>query len=81
LTAAELAAGSRWKKELGLDDAPLVIGFNTGCSELFALKIRDGNASRNHPANRRWNAGNQNHLLGGREDTDRNQRLVEMTEA
>lgn len=81
LTAAELAECERWRKELGLDEAPLVIGVNTGCSELFALKKLELETQAEivrqiaveMPAAKII-------LLGGREDTERNQRLVEMTE-
>jgi heptosyltransferase-2 len=80
LTAVELAECERWRKELGLDEAPLVIGVNTGCSELFALKKLEHETqveiirqiAAEIPEAKII-------LLGGREDTERNQRLVEMT--
>ncbi len=81
LTGAELAEGERWRKELGLDEAPLVIGFNTGCSELFALKKLE--LETQAEAIRQIAAEMPEAkivLLGGREDTERNQRLVELTD-
>jgi len=80
LTAAELAECERWRNELGLGEAPLVIGVNTGCSELFALKKLEleiqAEAIRQIAAEM---PEAKIILLGGREDTERNQRLVEMT--
>lgn len=81
LTAAELAEGERWREELGLDEAPLVIGINTGCSELFALKKLE--LETQAEVIRQIAAQMPEAkiiLLGGREDTERNQRLVEMTD-
>ncbi|MGH7450350.1 MAG: glycosyltransferase family 9 protein, partial [bacterium] len=81
LTAAEQAECERWRKELGLDEAPLVIGVNTGCSELFALKKLEleiqAEVIRQIAAEM---PETKIILLGGREDTERNQRLVEMTD-
>jgi heptosyltransferase-2 len=81
LAAAELAECERWRKELGLDEAPLVIGINTGCSELFALKKLELETQAEIV---RQIAAEMPEvkiiLLGGREDTERNQRLVEMTD-
>ncbi len=80
LTAAELAECERWRKELGLDEVPLVIGVNTGCSELFALKKLELETQAEVV---RQIAAEMPEakiiLLGGREDTERNQLLVEMT--
>jgi heptosyltransferase-2 len=81
LNPQELAEGARWRRELGLEHAPLIIGFNTGCSELFTLKKLEletqAQAIRQiaveMPAAKII-------LLGGREDTERNQRLVELTD-
>jgi heptosyltransferase-2 len=81
LTSAELAECERWRKELGLEEAPLVIGVNTGCSELFALKKLE--LETQAEAIRQIAAEMPEAkiiLLGGREDTERNQRLVEMTD-
>jgi ADP-heptose:LPS heptosyltransferase len=81
LTADELAESERWRRELGLEDAALVIGFNTGCSELFVLKKLEletqAQAIRQIAAER---PEAKIILLGGREDTERNQRLVELTD-
>jgi heptosyltransferase-2 len=80
LTAAELAECARWKKELGLDDAPFVVGFNTGCSELFPLKKLE--IETQAQAIRQIVAEIPEAkiiLLGGREDTVRNQRITEQT--
>lgn len=81
LTAAELSECERWRKELGLNEAPLVIGVNTGCSELFALKKLELETQAEAI---RQIAEEMPEvkiiLLGGREDTERNQRLVEMTD-
>jgi heptosyltransferase-2 len=81
LTADELAESERWRRELGLEEAALVIGFNTGCSELFVLKKLE--LETQAQAIRQIAAEMPEAkiiLLGGREDTERNQRLVELTE-
>jgi len=81
LTADELAESERWRRELGLEEAALVIGFNTGCSELFVLKKlaleTQAQAIRQIAAEI---PQAKIILLGGREDTERNQRLVELTD-
>jgi heptosyltransferase-2 len=80
LTAGELAECERWRQELGLDEAAVVIGFNTGCSQLFALKKLE--IETQAQAIRQLAAEMPEAkiiLLGGREDTERNQRLVELT--
>jgi heptosyltransferase-2 len=80
LTENELAECERWRKELGLDEAAVVIGFNTGCSQIFALKKLE--IETQAQAIRRIAAEMPEAkiiLLGGREDTERNQRLVELT--
>ncbi len=81
LTPQELAKGERWRRELGLENAPLIIGFNTGCSELFTLKKLE--LETQAQAIRQIAAEMPEAkiiLLGGREDTERNQRLVELTD-
>jgi heptosyltransferase-2 len=81
LTADELAESERWRRELGLEEAALVIGFNTGCSELFVLKKLE--LETQAQAIRQIAAEMPEAkiiLLGGREDTERNQRLVELSE-
>ncbi len=81
LTADELAESERWRRELGLEEAALVIGFNTGCSELFVLKKLE--LETQAQAIRQIAAEMPEAkiiLLGGREDTERNQRLVELTD-
>jgi heptosyltransferase-2 len=81
LSAAEQKECERWKKELGLEEAPLVIGFNTGCAELFPLKKLEietqARAIRQIAAEM---PEARIILLGGREDTERNQRLAELTD-
>ncbi len=80
LTAAELVKCERWRSELGLTKEDWVIGFNTGCSQLFSLKKLEIEVQA--AAIRRL-AIIYPHakfvLLGGREDTERNQRIVELT--
>jgi len=80
LRPQELAESARWRRELGLEEAALVIGFNTGCSELFTLKKlaleTQAQAIRQIAAEM---PETKIILLGGREDTERNQRLVELT--
>ncbi len=81
LTAAELADCESWRKELGLDEAPLVIGVNTGCSELFALKKLELDTQAEAIRQIATEMPEAKIiLLGGREDTERNQRLLEMTD-
>ncbi len=80
LSATELAAGERWRRELGLEQAALVIGFNTGCSELFTLKklaVETQAQAIQQIAAMLPDA--RIILLGGREDTERNQKIVELT--
>lgn len=77
LTAEEQAATARWRRELGLQEAELVIGFNTGCSTLFPLKkleLETQAAAIRQLATELPRA--RIILLGGREDTERNQRLA-----
>lgn len=81
LSAAELAESERWRSELELDHTPLVIGFNTGCSELFTLKKltveTQAQAIRQIAA---MFPDVKIILLGGREDTERNQQIAALTE-
>jgi len=80
LTETELAECARWQKELGLEEAAVVIGFNTGCSQLFSLKkleIETQAQAINQIAAEMPEA--KIILLGGREDTERNQKIVELT--
>lgn len=81
LTPEELAACERWRRELGLHEAETVIGFNTGCSTLFSLKKLE---IETQAAAIRQIAAEMPEvkiiLLGGREDTERNQRLAELCE-
>jgi heptosyltransferase-2 len=80
LTENELAECERWRQELRLGETAVVIGFNTGCSQLFALKkleIETQAQSIRQIAAERPEV--KIILLGGREDTERNQRLVELT--
>jgi len=80
LSEPELAEGERWRRELGLENAPLVIGFNTGCSELFTLKKLEletqAQAIRQIAI---MLPDAKIILLGGREDTERNQKIVALT--
>ncbi len=80
LSEAELAEGERWRRELGLENAPLVIGFNTGCSELFTLKKlaveTQAEAIRQIAA---LLPEVKIILLGGREDTERDQQIAALT--
>ncbi len=81
LTAEEQAATERWRRELGLPEAALVIGFNTGCSTLFPLKKLE--LETQAAAIRQLAAELPEAkiiLLGGREDTERNQRLAALCE-
>lgn len=80
LTANELTECERWRNELGLEGAACVIGFNTGCSQLFALKKLE--LETQAQAIRQIAAEIPEAkiiLLGGREDTERNQKIVELT--
>ena len=81
LTAAEREKCAQWRRELGLEHAELVIGFNTGCSALFSLKkleVETQAATIKQLARALPEA--KVILLGGREDTERNQRIVELTD-
>lgn len=79
LSTAEQKECARWKTELGLESAPLVVGFNTGCSENFPLKKL---AVETQAAAIRQIAAEMPEikiiLLGGREDTERNQKIAEL---
>ncbi len=81
LTEAEQQKCEQWRRELGLENAEVVIGFNTGCSSLFSLKkleVETQAAAIKQLAHELPEA--KIILLGGREDTERNQRIVELTE-
>jgi heptosyltransferase-2 len=80
LTANELTECERWRKELGLEEASIIVGFNSGCSQLFALKKLE--LETQAQAIRQIAAEMPEAkiiLLGGREDTERNQKIVELT--
>jgi heptosyltransferase-2 len=81
LSPDEMKQCARWKVELGLEDAPLIIGFNTGCSENFSLKKLE---VETQAAVIRQIAAEMPEvkiiLLGGREDTERNQKIAELSE-
>ncbi|MGH7492143.1 MAG: glycosyltransferase family 9 protein [bacterium] len=80
LTEAELASCERWRSELGLSREDWVIGFNTGCSQLFSLKKLEIETQVEAIRQLAEIYPNANFiLLGGREDTERNQRIVELT--
>ncbi len=81
LTEAEQKKCAQWRREFGLENAGVVIGFNTGCSSLFSLKKLEVETQAAAIAQlaREWPEA-KIILLGGREDTERNQRLVELTE-
>lgn len=72
LTEEELAFCRRYKRQLGLDDDSLTVGFNTGCSVLYPNKkmtIAQHVVLVDALANQ---VGIRVVLLGGPEDTDRN---------
>ncbi len=73
LSPEEIEYKNRWAKESGLSQGDIVIGFNTGCSNLFPNKkltleqhVALIEMIYNH------NPGARIILLGGREDTERN---------
>jgi len=76
LTDEEKAFCDEFKKKLGIDEKKFVVGFNTGCSNTFPLKrmtidqhvILINRIARELP-------GTVILLLGGREDTERNQEI------
>lgn len=81
LTEAEHNKCAQWRRALGLETAGCVIGFNTGCSSLFSLKkleIETQAAAIKQLAHELPEA--KFILLGGREDTERNQHIVALTE-
>jgi len=81
LSEQELAEGEHWRRELGLENASLVIGINTGCSELFTLKKLE--LETQAQAIRQIAAELPEVkiiLLGGREDTERNQQIAALTD-
>ena len=79
LSDKELKSCEHWKQELGLEDRELVIGFNTGCSNLFSLKKLE---VETQAAAIKRIVMELPHvkiiLLGGREDTERNQQIIEL---
>ena len=80
LTDTELAACERWRSELDLADAGLIIGFNTGCSTLFPLKKLEIETQAQAILDLADELPEARFiLLGGREDTDRNRQIVERT--
>jgi len=77
LSAEELAFVDEYKKEIGYDDGKLHVGFNTGCAELFPNKKM---TIEQHCSLISMMAGDKRLtflLLGGREDTERNNRILE----
>lgn len=80
LSPSEHKECARWKTELGLDEAPLIVGFNTGCSENFYLKkleVETQAAAIRQIAEEIPDV--KIILLGGREDTERNQKIAELS--
>ena len=75
----ELAQCKRWRSELGLDKARLVVGLNTGCSNAFPNKKLL--VEQQAKLARRIDSelpGTKAILLGGREDTERNAKIFEL---
>jgi heptosyltransferase-2 len=71
-TPDEIAFISNYKMEIEFDSSKVYVGFNTGCSELFSNKKMTVDQ---HVKIIRELIENENHrvvLLGGREDTERN---------
>jgi len=69
------------RREWGLEEADLVVGFNTGCSDLFPNKKMT--VAQHLELIRRLarRPGVRVLLLGGREDTERNARIADMAMA
>lgn len=66
---------ANYKKEIGYDDKLIYVGFNTGCSELFPNKKltveQHIEIIKNIAGDKRFRIV----LLGGREDTERNEKI------
>jgi len=69
------------KREWGLEEADLVVGFNTGCSDLFPNKKMTVEQHLELIRRLSRRPGIRLLLLGGREDTGRNARIAEMAAA
>lgn len=81
LTQEEIDHRNTWAKEAGLSEDDIVIGFNTGCSNLFPnkkLRIEQQVALIEMLYDQ--DPGVKIVLLGGREDTERNDRIYELCE-
>jgi len=77
LSDEELALSRRYREEWRLDDADFVVGFNTGCADLYPLKklsVEQHVAAIGRLIERL--PGVRVLLLGGREDTERNRRIA-----
>ncbi|MDZ7262737.1 MAG: glycosyltransferase family 9 protein [candidate division KSB1 bacterium] len=79
LSEQEKAICEKYRTEYGLEDCSLVVGFNTGCSELFPLKKM---TIDQHVTLIRRIAKELPDvkvlLLGGKEDTERNRQIKEL---
>ncbi len=79
LTDAERAETEEWRRKLGLQDARLIIGLNTGCSNLYPLKRLS--AEQQAELVKKILNGLPDArviLLGGREDTERNEQIARL---
>ncbi len=80
LTEAEQEQVKEWRKKLGLVNAELVVGLNTGCSNLYPLKKLS--VEQQAKLAKRIVAelpGTRVILLGGREDTARNAEIERLS--
>jgi heptosyltransferase-2 len=79
LTPEEIDHRNGWAREAGLSDDDIVIGFNTGCSDLFPnKKLRIEQQVTLIEMLYDQDPDMKIVLLGGREDTERNERIYEL---
>jgi ADP-heptose:LPS heptosyltransferase len=67
---------ANYKKEISFDDKKLYVGFNTGCSELFPNKKMTIDQHVKIITDLLKNKNLKIVLLGGREDTERNEQIL-----
>jgi len=76
-TDEELLYQENYKKTIGYDPSKIYVGFNTGCSNLFPNKKMTVEQHVEIISSLIHNDNLRIVLLGGREDTERNQKIID----
>lgn len=81
LSTAELDECEAWRQKLGLEEASVVVGLNTGCSNAFSnKKLLPEQHAQLAQLIRAQVPGVAVILLGGSEDTERNSQIVDLAD-